>query len=162
MGVRHLKDLTYQEPCITYTVRIFLGFRHYPELIFREVGYTLGQCFSILAWYKLIRNYTIGSSVKNIGARAFAVQEYTGNYNTVNNYIWNNQSSLVSVGTTSFYIKRNRNGIMFKKVKPEYVVFRIVAQLWNDYSFLEYELYERIVSSNVRMNKRKVGASWTE
>ncbi|MDA9072540.1 leucine-rich repeat domain-containing protein [bacterium] len=55
----------------------------------------------------LIRNYTIGSSVQNIGAQAFIFGVFADYYDTVNSYIWKDQSSLVSVGTDAFKIWRH-------------------------------------------------------
>jgi hypothetical protein len=54
----------------------------------------------------LIRNYTIGSSVQNIGAHGFRLTS-DPQINVVNNYIWTDQSSLVSVGTNAFYYSDN-------------------------------------------------------
>ena len=60
----------------------------------------------------LIRNYTIGSSVQNIGAQAFSFgNRDSPDYDTVNNYIWINQSSLMSVVTGAFSIDREPNTI---------------------------------------------------
>ena len=62
-------------------------------------------CFSRVNYNdigSLIRNYTIGSSVQNIGNSVF-LSSSDGEIITVNNYIWIDQSSLVSVGTNAFY-----------------------------------------------------------
>lgn len=79
----------------------------------------------------LIRNYTIGSSVQNIGAQAFAFQEYLRFYDTVNNYIWKDQSSLVSVGTDAFKIGREdtieQGTVLFKNISS-YSDLSLVSQ----------------------------------